>query len=254
MGKIKYCTDDFLEEYKVNFESYISLYKEKNIEELDRIFSSQDNIKEGKLEFEFKPLLKKEVKNSEYENIKIIHQSLKGLTLVEAAEESLWVAMYNTYYREHLFEQLELLKNDTRVDQKIETNLRYKYGSNKSRIVQNISYKWWIGHLLYDKDNKNPYELLEFYSKTGSVKGISMVFLSSTLTNNKKLTLGIIDGIKELVEEGVVENKRHFYVESNRYFNILGGTILLDYLEREEIKILTKKHLSKLVRDRKGGF
>lgn len=241
---IKYCTDGFLMEFKVNFDRYIPLYKNKDKEKLDRLFSIR-NVKEGNLDFEYIPLkASKDSENPEKYNIKIVYESLKQLTPAQAVQEKLWVAMYNTYYQDHLFDYIDSIKKGKNFEKRLKSSIVYTWGVNRSKIVQNVARMWWLGYYLYDEENKkDPYALLDFYTSTTDIVGKSTVFFSSNFTNNKDLTLGILEGLKELVDQGIIYNKREYYNQINKYFNLIGGVRLLDFMSRAEAKDETIKYL-----------
>lgn len=252
---IKYCTDRFLTEFKVNFDKYIPLYKNKDKEELDRLFSI-GNVKEGNLDFRYTPLkTSKDSENSEKYNIKIVYESLKKLTPVQAVQEKLWVAMYNTYYQDHLFDYIDTIRKGKNFEKRLKSSIVYTWGVNRSKIVQNVARMWWLGYYLYDEENeKDPYELLNFYTNTMDIVGKSTVFFSSNLTNNKNLTLGILEGLRELVGQGIIDNKREYYNQINKYFNLIGGVRLLDFMSRAEARDETIKHLLEYTNSTRAYF
>ena len=155
VAKIKYCTDDFLEDFKTNFDRYRLFYRNKNKAELDSIFQDTDNIRDGNIEFEYTPLqTSKTSENPERDNIKIIYESLKDLEPSQAIQEKLWVAMYNTYYQEHLFDYIDMNKAHKQLDTKIKSSIVFTQGNKRSLIIQNIARMWWLGYYIYDHENK----------------------------------------------------------------------------------------------------
>src|SRR5699024_3111890 len=123
---------------------------------------------------------------------------------------------------EHLFDYINTNKDKKNFENSLKGSVVFTHGNNRSLIVQNLARMWWLGYYLYDEDNnKNPYELLDFYTDSGDIVGRSNVFFSSNLTSNKNLRHGIIDGIKELVELGIIEHQRKYYTNINKYFNII---------------------------------
>lgn len=237
---IKYCSDDFLEIFKTNFDYYIDLYINKDIDGLDSLFNIE-NIREGNIEIDYTPLkTTNECVNPEKENIKIIYDTLKQLTPVQASQEKLWVAMYNTYYREHLFDYIDQNINHKNFDTKLKSSIIFTSSQSRSLIVQNIARMWWLGYYLYDEENKkNPYSLLDFYTDSTDIIGRSTIFFSSNFVNNINLRLGIVEGIKELVECKIIKQEREYYKEITKYFNLIGGVRILDFMTREEVKLET---------------
>lgn len=245
MRNIKYCTDDFLEEYKTNFDRYFDLYKNKDKKALDKIFENPENIKESNIEFKYKPLvLTGESENPDRDNIKIIFEALAHLDVKHAMQEKLWVAMYNTYYQKHIFDYIDQTKHYKTFDSRLRSSLIFYRGKKRSQIIHNLSRMWWLGYYLYDDENiQNPYWLLDFYTSTGDIIGRSTMFFSSNLTNNKDLRLGIVEGIKELTEAEEIVFDRYHYINTNRYLNLIGSVKILDLMDREEAKELTKEYI-----------
>lgn len=237
--KIKICTKEFLEYYKTNFEEFLPLYLNKDIDNLNELFSDK-NIYEGSIEFEYVPLLLNDAHGkNDRENIKILYNSLKHLTPVQATYESLWVAMINTIYRDYLFNFIDDVKNKKNASRSIKNSILFSYGIRRSCIVQKLSLLWWIGYFTYDDTNtEDPFELTDFYAQR-DIQGKTTAFFSSKFNSNKDLALGIISGIKEMTEKGIIENKREHYVTAAKYFNIIGGIKILDTMTREEIKNIT---------------
>lgn len=236
--KIKYCDENFLEEFKANFDKYLYLYKNKDNEGLDKIFTA-DNIFEGELDYTNTPLIvDKEFDSPETvrSNIKILFSSLIDLTPVQASQEKLWVALINTDFREYLFSYLSHVQGTKNEDQSIKSSIVFTWGNARSLLVQNLARLWWIGFRTYDKENQeNPFQLMEFFTERDII-GKSTAFFSSSITNNRNVSFGIIEAIKELTEKQYIENKRIYYVEALRYFNLLGGTKILDMMTREQAK------------------
>lgn len=245
MKKIKYCTENFLDEFKTNFDKYIPYYKNKDIDELKDIFNDPRNVLESNIEFNYIDLKNsKNSSNPDRENIKIIYDTLGHLKPGEAIQEKLWLAMYNTYYLDHLMDYIDLNKNNKNFEDNLKGTLLFKDGKTRALIVQKLARFWWIGHKLYDDKNKiNPYHLIDFYTSTKDIVGKSTVFLSSNFNNNKNILLGIVEGIEELCNQKIIENKRKYYVEINKHFNLIGGVQILDIMEREEVKLETIRHL-----------
>lgn len=243
MARIKYFDDEFLEYYKVNFDGYLDMYRSKDVDLIKENF--EDHILEGSIEFDYVELkTSKNSNNPERDNIKIIYESLKDLTPAQASQEKLWAGMYNTYYLEHLVDYIKRYENHKDFSSKLKGSIVYTSGSNRGILVQNIARLWWLGYYLYDDSNKeNPYEYLDFYTDTKDIIGKSTAYFSSNITANKNILFGTLEAIKELVEEGVIENKREYYVAANKHLNIIGAVKLLDMMTKDDVKKEIKKHL-----------
>ncbi len=91
-----------------------------------------------------------------------------------------------------------------------------------------------MGKLTYDEQNKEgPFYAIKYFETDFGTKVLTL--FSSNFTNNSKITLALIKAILE------IENKnrkisRQEYQALLRYLNMIGGTIILDYLSEDEIK------------------
>lgn len=252
MAKIKYCTDEFLEDFKLNFEDYFPLYRDGDYEKLDAIFSNPDNIVDSNIGFQYEPLITKGENNNleERENIKIIYHSLGHITPTLAREEKMWVAMYNTYYKNHLYKYIEKKKHYERFKTNLFSSIFYNTKSSHEEVVQNLSRLWWLGYVLIDSYREDPYELLDFYTES-DITGKTTSFFSSNIINNRNIAYGIIETIMELRDQGILINNRRYYNETNKYFNLMGGTTLIDLFSKEEIKDMARNHILAMVEEEK---
>ncbi|WP_242440175.1 DUF6339 family protein, partial [Staphylococcus aureus] len=61
------------------------------------------------------------------------------------------------------------------------------------------------------------------------------IFFSSNFTSNKELGLGILSAIYRLKQNGV-DIKQDYFVQANKYLNLIGGVTLLDLKTRAEVE------------------
>lgn len=236
--KIKYCEENFLLEFKANFDKYLPIYKNKDNEGLDKLFNSEA-VFQGEMDYSKVPLLVKENFESPEAtraNIKLLYRSLYHLTPVQASQEKLWVALINTDYRDYLFNYIDHVSGTQNEEQSMRSSIIFTWGKARSLLVHNLARLWWIGYRTYDAENQsNPFELMEFFTERDII-GKSTAFFSSSITNNRNISFGIIEAIKELTENNYIENKRMYYVEALKYFNLIGGIKMLDLMTRAQAK------------------
>ena len=111
MSKLKYVTDVFLDDFKTNFKSkYLPLYMKGDKEKIREIFSNSENVLESSFEFEYEELVLESVDpDASIKNIQIIWESLRELSITEAENEKVWVALENTYYLDYHLDQLKMI-------------------------------------------------------------------------------------------------------------------------------------------------
>lgn len=231
--KICYVTDEFLEEYKNNFKSkYLGLYLNGEKEKITKIF--QENIKETDKEFIFKPLLNESTEGNASENIKILWKSLSHLTVSEAENEKIWVALLNTYYLDYHLDQIKDLKKDA-----IEGRTIFTRSNRRSLVMNNLSILWWIAnYLVVDND----FSYVDYFTK-GSYRGNALVYLSSNLVSCKNVVIGTLAAIETLEEDNKIIVNRYAFTNSNKILNQVGGVKILDFLSKEEIKEIIMNNL-----------
>lgn len=243
MNNIKYLSDKFLDEFKTNFEQkYLPLYVNNDIQSINDLFTDSENVIDSDTEFCFRELiLESEVPGAQIENLKIIWESLKNLSVAEAESEKIWVALENTYYLNYHLDQLELLKGAKR-EQSIKSRTIFSQGKKRSLMINSIASLWWIAYYTYDDSLTNPYYYSERFL-SGSYRGNAVAYFSSNLVSNKNIVLGTLQAIYELVDEGLMKENRYSYTNANKILNLIGGVVVLDFLTRAEIKEIVKENL-----------
>ena len=243
MNKLKYVTDIFLDEFSTNFKSkYLGLYLNNDADEIKEIFSNPQNIRESSFEFEFQDLiLESDDPEANVKNVKIIWESLKNLTVAEAENEKVWIALENTYYLNYHLDQLNNISGKNR-EASIIARTIFNRGKKRSLMINSIASLWWIAYYTYDEKSSNPYYYTEKFL-SGSYRGNSVAYFSSNLVSNKEIVLGTLGAIYELIDEGKMIENRYSYSNANKILNLVGGVIMLDSLSRDEVKEIVKSNL-----------
>lgn len=241
VNNIVFMSNEGLLYFKTNFDNYLELYKELNVDEINQELVSKGFINKTDLLFKFEPLLHEgnsDLPNNEMFllNIKNIYGNLSNINLYQALNEGFWCSMYHTYYADHLTNYITSNYNKKSINENIKSSVLFMHGTKRSLIVNNLSRYWWLGYYLIDEANKeNPYHILEFYTSTGDITGKSMITFSSNLLNNKEVLFGVLLGIKKSIELGYIKNSRSHYVEIIKELNITSATTILDLYTRDEI-------------------
>ena len=230
MSKLKYVTDVFLDDFKTNFKSkYLPLYMKGDKEKIREIFSNSENV------------LESENPDASIKNIQIIWESLRELSITEAENEKVWVALENTYYLDYHLDQLEMITGKKK-EASIISRTIFNNGNKRSLMINNISILWWIAYYNYDERLEDPY----YYTKrflSGSYRGNAVAYFSSNLVSNKEIVLGTLEAIYELIDENKMIENRFSYSNANKILNLVGGVVVLDFLSRDEIKNIVKENL-----------
>lgn len=241
--KIFFLSDNFLQLYKTEFESkYLSLYKNGDREGIKKEFDfDSDRLIDSGIEFNYKPLVLSNEKKDLVFNAITLYESLRFLTPVQAENEKLWVCLANTHYLDFNIFSMEK-KSD---DRSIVSRSYFSNGKKRSLYINNLSLLWWIVNNTIDDFLEDKYYWTKFLLEIAN-RGDIVVLFSSNLTTNKETTLGILSGIKYLMEENIISGiNRKTFSESNKILNIMGGVCLIDMLSRDEIKEIIIEQLPK---------
>lgn len=246
MKKLVYVSDDFLDEYKTNFNSnYLPLYLEGDKEKIKEIFSNPENVIESSIEFDYADLvLESEDPDANRKNMRIIWESLKHLSISEASNEKMWIALENTCYLDYHLDQLKLITGSNR-EKSIISRTIFNNGIKRSLIVNSIASLWWIAYYTINPDAEDPFYLTNRFMKR-TYRGNTIAYFSSNLVSNKNIVLGTLEAIYELIDEGKMIENRYSYSSANKLLNLTGGVVILDLLSKDEIKKIVKDNLLKM--------
>lgn len=256
-SKLYTCSDEFLIEFKTNFsEKYVDLYINKDKDGILKLFKS--NTFETDLEFD-KPEL--DLMNTDdsnvcfYNNVKKIYTSLNFLTSTQASSEAFWFCLLHIYYLDYLFNLIDDIVTNTKNSREniidkliIILFFKKKNGPTRSLLIQEIARLWWIGYRTYDENNEDPFHLTNYFCKNNP-KGKAVAFFSSKLTNNSEYCLGVMDGVKEYIDNGIMRQIKESYTLINEHFNFVGGVRIIDIMTREQVKSETIRYLFDLIND-----
>lgn len=244
MNNIKYVSDVFLDEFKTNFDTkYLDLYINNNRQKIEKIFSDSNNIIESTTTFNYEPLIL-ESESTDYikQNLRIIWNSLKHLTITEAENEKIWVGLANTYYLDYQLDQTNILVENNK-SKSIKARTVFTRTNKRSLLMNSLSILWWIAYYTYDSNHPTDPFTYSDYFVDGAYRGNAIAFLSSNIVSNKEIVLGTLEAIKELTESGKMIENRYSYSNSNKILNQIGGVRILDTLTRSEVKNIIIENL-----------
>lgn len=246
MKKLVYVSDEFLDEFDTNFKSnYLPIYLEGDKEKITEIFSDPENVIESSIDFNYTDLvLESKDPNANKKNMKIIWESLKHLSISEASNEKLWIALENTCYLDYHLDQLKLITGSNREKSVISRTI-FNNGKKRSLIINSIASLWWIAYYTINPEAEDPFYLTDRFME-GTYRGNAIAYFSSNLVSNKNIVLGTLEAIYELIDEGKMIENRYSYSSANKLLNLTGGVVILDLLSKDEIKTIVKENLPKM--------
>lgn len=242
--KLKFITDETLMDLRTNYEAYKEHYYNKDDEWFEHYFSKEGRVLESKIDFEMPELnMDENFTISDSENVRIIHDSLKHLTISQATQEKLWSGLAHLQLRDYFYYRMAQ-ELEGKNDKRINTGIFFKNGKKRSLFVNVIARLWWVGHMTYDGTNKdNPYWLTDFFTgKDFSAR--ATIFFASNFTSNRNITRGVLKVLYRWEKNGIQVKRDHF-VQANKYLNVVGGAMVLDMLTTDEVEDMLEKYLAR---------
>lgn len=232
--KIKYMTRNAINDLKTNFTTYKKYYQSSDIEWMKNYIEKNNALQTSKIECEdFNLNMDEDYAISDMKNIIILYSALKNLSISDAADERLWSGLAHGQLWEYVqYRRKEEIKSND--DMKIKASYFYIRGTKRSSHIHCIARLWWAGHLTYDENREDPFELTRVLCEKAFASNL-MLFSSSNFTANKELTIGILSSLKKWRDSGH-ELKRQHFVEATKYLNSMGSMTILDFLDRNNVE------------------
>ncbi|MBO7679055.1 MAG: hypothetical protein J6S75_05230, partial [Thermoguttaceae bacterium] len=129
---------------------------------------------------------------------------------------------------------------------------RFFVTTSESLLNDNaLSRLWWYGHLTYDPQNENQYELTEILLTNQTICTDVMDTLNRMNPNRMKgVLLAIRDFKTEIAgSEGITE----YFRECKKYLNHYAAVTTLEFLEPKEIRDLAYNYMMRLRNEKPSG-
>lgn len=240
-------TDVFLETFETDFDvDFVNYYKLQNTDKITSILNDKNNLTRTTKEYDYRALKLPQTTQYDfaYENIVCFYEQLKQLSPVEATDARLWVALENTDFLDYHLKALQVMDyKEGKQESSIKSRSAFSVnGLKRSLAINNLASLWWMGYLLYDKQNDDHYHFVRSFTQT-DFRGNFVAFSSSNVVDNENIRMGILDAIFELVDKGEIKQNRFAFSDANKIMNIVGGTRILDLLSRTEVKNIVLQRL-----------
>ncbi len=217
------------------------VFKHSYIDELRKNINKQDyrgetfpydSSKVKTLANIYKPegLLKRLDPDDDYKSAKEIFEAYHNLTPLLASLPDLWV--YLTHV--DLFPYVQKRWNKVFEENVDEQYILNHWHENQHFMRTTFAGLWWHTYLTYDKSRNNPYELTEVLFKSQDFR--TLRFGELGLIRHRPAMTGVLEFLidnPELTETAF--DARGQYI--SRYFNMLGGTKELSYMNKEYFKL-----------------
>jgi hypothetical protein len=240
---LKFMKEDALLHFKENLKYN---YKNYLLDSADWIYEKYENpLEESRIlasDFSL-DMTQKEVSIGDCNNVRIMYKNLKHISNTQAMDERLWAGLSHSIFWDYL--QYRTKINEEKItENKILFSYFFKRGGKRILVINPLTRLWWVGRQVYDPSNEeDPFYALEFLKRDFSTKVLNL--FSYNYTNNPKIVRAILVTLAQLEKENNIVIARNPYLKILKYLNMLGGSIILDSLEQEEIVEKIKKYYYK---------
>ena len=195
---------------------------------LEDLFATYDKVK-----FEDFQLVESQGTKDDFTNMKIMYESLKGLTDSQASDERVWAGLAHTYCWSYMQVRWKLPEDESKQKNHILNNYFF-WNSTKAPFLNGLSRLWWYARYTYDEKSENHYELTEYICNS-DINGKIFPLLSCNFAVNKDVFVKIIKAIKKYEEKNKITLSREEFNNIKSYLNRLSGKIVIDILTDDEM-------------------
>lgn len=181
--------------------------------------------------------------NHDFENAKIIFETYKNMTPVQATDVRIWTYLAHVSYWPYMQKRRPVEKQPE--NKRVRYVLRHWFIetlNSENLMRHDIALLWWAAYLTYDADRENSYELTE---ELFSMLDYTRHLLPGTQGRNRNFVQALL--------EFVIENKEIFknYKEAKVRFimrkaNYLAGYKNFPALPKGAIKTIFRKYIDEL--------
>tara|TARA_B100000315_G_C14550573_1_gene575558 strand:- start:1017 stop:1757 length:741 start_codon:yes stop_codon:yes gene_type:complete len=232
--RVRYIRFNSLDGLRVNIATHLKYYSEPE-SWLDNGSGPSDWYRESNLTLPDEINLKSTGgADDDFENAKTIYTAMKGLSLAVAIDERFWAYMTHSTYWDYMRNRWPVEKSSVNKKEEF-IREHYFFMTNKARALtrNGISRLWWFGHVSYDENREDPFELTKVLLKT---QDVAQTLLERSFSRNEMVTKSILACLLEREKEnrGNPFHREHFRTVA-RTLNAVGSVASLDSLAEEDI-------------------
>ena len=240
-----------LDNLKVNLSTaYQNYFTQDNSDWIKNFCNDAAPFEEFKTVKNFELSAETEGSRADFENCKILYSNLKFLTEVQAADERFWAGLTHSEFYNYVRARYNYSTLETKKDSvaSVERNFFFSGGTKVGNITNALAKCWWMGRLLYDEKNSNPFEKLD---RLGAAQFSSKIWeiLKRSFSANPIILNGIVEFFAQCPNLTREEWKKIL-----QHLNKIGGNIILDCLNEDEIAKILIDYAEKIFNPKKVEF
>lgn len=174
--------------------------------------------------------------DEDLKNIKILYEHMKDLPMDIATDERFWAYLSHVTFRDYVQNRWGIQDENLLEHYFFKAT---KAEGDRALLRNAISQLWWYGHITYDDNRENPFELTEYLFQ---VIDFARQFGERAYSRNPRLVKDILSILKNELRFSPKGN-REAYRKIFRDINQAGGIKVLDFLDYEDIRNIIEKSL-----------
>ena len=244
---IHYLKEDCLEALRINAANNLAHYQEPTNQWLFDFFDGDTPFAEYQTpigDFEFVLSDGGSQKGAdEVENTIRLYSAMKDISDTQATDERLWAGLCHGDFWDFMHRRWQGQPGQHQPEAAVLNRyfMKSKSGLRRSLFLNTLSRYWWIGRLTYDESRREPFELTRYFEKDFATK--SLIIFSSNFTGSRPVLHGLLEALIAMEQDNGQRSRRNDYYEAANFLNVYGGTHILDYFEKDEIREKVLKHL-----------
>lgn len=226
--KIKCLSAEFVTWLKEHAGENLSRYSSEN-SWVEAEGSTGGRIRESGIEIHSLPHLEMPEQGDfrDAENARVIHESMKRLTPLQAMDERLWAYLTHVHYAAYMRIRWKCDSEGALID-------RYLFRSNGfgSLVRNGIARLWWFGQVTFDARREDPYELTDVLLCN---QDVHTALLQRSFGKSRPVLHSVLEHIKDNLDSLYADSIGSKIKSKAKRLNVLGGVSLLDAMPRRAI-------------------
>lgn len=177
---------------------------------------------------------------TEFENVRRVYNRLGFLSPSQASDERLWSALCINHFWKYTQYRWNIVSRCTAKN--VKDHFFFGFSPRRSLTRNAISRLWWIGHLTYDEQRSDPWELTQFVCENADYV---LHILERNTSNNHMIVRAFITALIEARNDGY-RIDTNVVGELSKYLNLLGGTYILDCLPEDVLRVKILKQAKRI--------
>lgn len=178
-------------------------------------------------------------------NTRLIYDAFRNLTPLQASNKYMWTYLCHAVpeYRNYI--------RDRWLQEERENTIKSRFFVTTTGSLLNdnaLSRLWWYGHLTYDRNSSNHYELTEILFTNQTICTDVMDTFNRMNYNRMRGVLTAIRDFKDVLDDD--ESINPFFRECKKYLNHYAAVTTLEFLDSVEIRDLAFNYMMRLRKER----